>query len=45
MMKNLTVSVDKIDVEELTKDYKVTNADTFAVYLKEVWRVITNINN
>ncbi len=32
-------TVDKIDVEELIKDFKVMNIDSFAEYLKEVWRV------
>jgi hypothetical protein len=31
--------VDKIDVEELIKEFKVVNIDTFATYLKEVWKV------
>ena len=31
--------VDKIDVEELIKGFKVLNIDTFLAYLKEVWRV------
>lgn len=35
--------VDKIDVEELIKDFKVLNVDTFQSYLKEVWRVRKNI--
>ena len=30
---------DKIDIEELIKDFKVLNIDTFSLYLKEVWRV------
>jgi hypothetical protein len=32
-------TVDKIDVEELIKDFKVLNIENFADYLKEVWRV------
>ena len=32
-------TVDKIDVEELIKDFKVLEIDTFSAYLKEVWRV------
>jgi hypothetical protein len=31
--------VDKIDVEELIKEFKVFNIDTLATYLKEVWKV------
>jgi hypothetical protein len=33
--------LDQIDVEELLKDFKILNIDSFAVYLKEVWRVNT----
>jgi hypothetical protein len=33
--------IDKIDVEELIKDFKVFNIDTFATYLKEVWKVLS----
>ena len=32
-------SVEKIDVEELIKDFKIMNLETFTAYLKEVWRV------
>jgi len=32
-------TVDKIDVEELIKDFKVLEIYTFSAYLKEVWRV------
>jgi hypothetical protein len=32
-------NVDKIDVEELIKDFKVLNVNTFISYLKEIWRV------
>ncbi len=32
-------SIDKIDVEELIKQFKVLNVDIFATYLKEVWKV------
>jgi hypothetical protein len=31
--------VEKIDVEELIKDFKILNIDKFTSYLKEVWRV------
>lgn len=31
--------VDKIDVEDLIKDFRVVNIDAFSSYLKEVWRV------
>ncbi len=30
---------DKIDVEDLIKDFKILHLDNFQVYLKEVWRV------
>lgn len=36
------VSVDKIDVEDLIKDFKVLNVDSFTAYLKEVWRVFSS---
>jgi hypothetical protein len=36
--------VDKIDVEDLIKDFKVLNLDNFTAYLKEVWRVILFFN-
>jgi hypothetical protein len=41
MMKNsLSVeTVDKIDVEDLIKDFKILNIDYFNAYLREVWRV------
>ncbi len=32
--------IDKIDVEDLIKDFRVVNIDAFSAYLKEVWRVI-----
>jgi hypothetical protein len=32
-------SVDKIDVEDLIKEFKVLNVDLFMAYLKEIWRV------
>jgi hypothetical protein len=31
--------IDKIDIEELLKEFKVLNVDIFATYLKEVWKV------
>lgn len=41
--------VDKIDVEELIKDFKILSLDNFNAYLKEVWRVsileIFNLTN
>lgn len=34
-----TNSIDKIDVEDLIKDFRVVNIDAFSSYLKEIWRV------
>jgi hypothetical protein len=31
---------ERVDVEELIKDFKVLNVNTFTSYLKEIWRVI-----
>ena len=31
--------VDKIDVEDLIKDFRVTNLEMFIGYLKDIWRV------
>lgn len=36
---NSIESVDKINVEDLIKDFKVLNVDVFTSYLKEIWRV------
>jgi hypothetical protein len=33
-------NVDKIDVEELIKEYRVLNLEVFISYLRDVWRVI-----
>ena len=30
--------VDKIDVEQLLSDFRVTNKEAFQVYLKELWK-------
>ena len=32
-------NIDKIDVEELIKDFKVVNVSNFSSYLKELWKV------
>jgi hypothetical protein len=32
-------SVEKIDVEELIKDFKIVNINNFSAYLKELWEV------
>ncbi len=34
--------VEKVDIEELIKEFKVMNVDIFATYLKEVWKVISS---
>lgn len=31
--------LEKIDVEDLIKDFRVTDIEAFSSYLKEVWRV------
>ncbi len=36
---NLVDKIDKIDAEDLIKDFRVVNIDAFSAYLKEVWRV------
>ena len=41
-MNKTANNVDKIDVEELIKDFKVLNVSTFISYLKEIWRVLIN---
>lgn len=41
--KEYQISVDKIDFEDLIKDFKVLNIDNFAVYLKEVWKVLISL--
>lgn len=43
-MKAKQDMIDKIDVEELIRDFKVLNIDTFSIYLKEVWRVSPYLN-
>jgi hypothetical protein len=39
MLKNSSDTVEKIDVEDLIKDFKILSIDNFQAYLKEVWRV------
>ena len=34
-----TKTVEKIDVEDLIKDFRVVDIEAFSSYLKEVWRV------
>lgn len=36
---NTDSNIDKIDVEELLKDYRVFNIEVFISYLRDVWRV------
>ena len=36
-------TVEKIDVEDLIKDFRVVDIEAFSSYLKEVWRVKTKI--
>lgn len=37
--KKMKDAVDKIDLEDLIKDFKILSVDVFSSYLKEVWRV------
>jgi hypothetical protein len=37
---NIHSTVEKIDVEDLIKDFKILNIDSFYAYLKELWKVI-----
>jgi hypothetical protein len=39
MINSNTNFVDKIDVEDLIKDFRITKIDEFLSYLKDVWRV------
>ena len=39
MMKNTQQLVEKIDVEDLIKAFRVNNVSVFVSYLKEIWRV------
>jgi hypothetical protein len=38
-MENNYEKIDKIDVEDLIKDFRITKIDEFSSYLKDVWRV------
>jgi hypothetical protein len=31
--------IDRIDVEDLIKDFRVVDIEAFSSYLKEIWRV------
>ena len=35
----LLSQVEKIDVEELIKEFKIVNVNNFSAYLKELWEV------
>ena len=35
----LNNKIEKIDVEDLIKDFRVVDIEAFSSYLKEVWRV------
>ena len=40
-MKNTSKNkVEKIDVEDLIKDFRILKIDEFSSYLKDVWRVL-----
>lgn len=36
---NTFLDTQKVDVEELVREFKVMNIDVFTSYLKEIWRV------
>ena len=36
---NTLLDTQKVDVEELVREFKVMNIDVFTSYLKEIWRV------
>jgi hypothetical protein len=38
-MENINEKIEKIDVEDLIKDFRITKIDEFSTYLKDVWRV------
>ena len=38
-MENNYEKIDKIDAEDLIKDFRITKIDEFSSYLKDVWRV------
>lgn len=42
--KDIQISVEKIDFEDLIKDFKVLSIDTFTLYLKELWKVSNRLN-
>lgn len=44
-MKATIDTIDQIDVEDLIKDFKVSNLNVFVAYLKEIWRVFFSFKN
>ena len=43
-MENLSLADDKIDLEAVTKPFKIENKETFVLYLKDIWIVNTSLN-
>ena len=41
-MENTNVIGDKIDLESITRSFKIENKEIFALYLKDIWIVKTN---
>ena len=39
MMKNITIDVCKVDVDEMIRGFQVLNIEVFSSYMKEIWRV------
>jgi len=38
-MEKITVTLAKIDAEELINEFKIRNVENFVAYLKEIWIV------
>jgi len=38
-MISIKIDLAKVDAEEIIREFQVTNADVFAAYMKEVWKV------
>lgn len=43
IQKSGTETVDKINVEDLIKDFKVLDLENMSIYLKDIWKVRTVI--
>lgn len=43
-MENLALTEDKIDLEAVTKPFKIENKETFVLYLKDIWIVNILLN-